>query len=734
MATQSPRAAGDGSEGSGDDTRRRGGPGAVGNQNLARQMLLRRIPLRTLQHTLGNRALARLLHETLPAKEASAPATAELQRKCACRGEGEEECPECRANRLAVQREAIGGDGGSEAPPIVEEVLSTPGQPLAESARKTLEPGFGHDFSQVRIHDDSKAGESASAVNALAYTVGNHIAFGAGQYAPGTQAGNRLLAHELTHTIQQTGGNPEEVQRFSWSDVTSAASNVGQQLEQGAAAVGSTLTSGAESAALAIANAIAAPFGGHVALGPSGGVEITIDDIEITEVSNQTAVLPVGFPTVTLFEEGFKAGIFNIDVWAGTILGDPSVTLTVGPAKLQNIKLLLDPFGGIYSASGQLYIDGAVVGSIEKADETRVTAAGVIPAEPPIPVIATGEVGKRAIFRLVGKGGFSDNVTLTYSSGSLVLNNDVDIKLGGIAELDYEAFLRIEIEGDEICSVIWPFFSHRLGEKGVEITLPVGVTAGAGGKKVTVGKPTTTPISPDSIPTDLQDEHEPTKCLGLEEILKLLCDKGILPKDVCSTLVPAVDPHPFGPHGGGGGGGGTGGGGSGGGGGIGPTADTCSAPVSPGSVQVDTGSFAGSKVNYNSNPKHTKMAQKSLSELSDIQKRCTTKTPPVTVECEKNFCTALARKDAVVYGSQIDSGARARYAILIKAAFDRNNNRYPKGDPQVAMQNSTSPAVGVDIKSGSQTGTYHVIANKPVTGNEFTGAHLVPGNVPPGTR
>ena len=95
---------------------------------------------------------------------------------------------------------------GAEAPSIVDSVLATPGQPLAELARQTLQPGFGHDFSDVRVHDDSQAAESASAVNALAYTVGNHIVFGQGQYAPGTAAGRHLLAHELTHTIQQTGG------------------------------------------------------------------------------------------------------------------------------------------------------------------------------------------------------------------------------------------------------------------------------------------------------------------------------------------------------------------------------------------------------------------------------------------------------------------------------------------------------------------------------------------------
>jgi hypothetical protein len=69
---------------------------------------------------------------------------------------------------------------------------------------------FGRDFSEVRVHTDAKAAESASAVNALAYTVGNDIVFGSGQYVPGTAAGKRLLAHELAHTVQQQGftGSP----------------------------------------------------------------------------------------------------------------------------------------------------------------------------------------------------------------------------------------------------------------------------------------------------------------------------------------------------------------------------------------------------------------------------------------------------------------------------------------------------------------------------------------------
>lgn len=77
------------------------------------------------------------------------------------------------------------------------------GQPLGASTRKFFEPRFGRDFSDVRIHEGSKAAETARSVNALAYTTGRDIVFAPSQYSPGTERGKRLLAHELTHTIQQ---------------------------------------------------------------------------------------------------------------------------------------------------------------------------------------------------------------------------------------------------------------------------------------------------------------------------------------------------------------------------------------------------------------------------------------------------------------------------------------------------------------------------------------------------
>lgn len=85
------------------------------------------------------------------------------------------------------------------------------GEPLPDSSRAFFEPRFGHDLSRVRIHSNAAAAESARTVNALAYTVGNDIVFGENQYAPETQSGKKLLAHELTHTLQQSG--PAMLQR-----------------------------------------------------------------------------------------------------------------------------------------------------------------------------------------------------------------------------------------------------------------------------------------------------------------------------------------------------------------------------------------------------------------------------------------------------------------------------------------------------------------------------------------
>ena len=133
------------------------------------------------------------------------PQSGLLQRKCVCGGTPGVDglCPECRSKRLSLQQHPFTPDERSKAPPIVHEVLRAPGRPLDAETRSFMERRFGHDFSQVRIHDESRAAASARSVGALAYTVGHDVVFGAGQYAPDTGEGRRILAHELAHVVQQ---------------------------------------------------------------------------------------------------------------------------------------------------------------------------------------------------------------------------------------------------------------------------------------------------------------------------------------------------------------------------------------------------------------------------------------------------------------------------------------------------------------------------------------------------
>jgi hypothetical protein len=130
-----------------------------------------------------------------------------LQRKCACgQHAGGGECEQCKKKQTSLQRKSTGHAALAAVPPIVNTVLSSPGRPLDASARAYMEPRFGHDFSQVRVHTDAQAAESTRAVRALAYTVGRDIVFGSGHYVPHSSAGKRLLAHELTHVVQQSLG------------------------------------------------------------------------------------------------------------------------------------------------------------------------------------------------------------------------------------------------------------------------------------------------------------------------------------------------------------------------------------------------------------------------------------------------------------------------------------------------------------------------------------------------
>ena len=156
-----------------------------------------------------------------------------IQRLCSqCGGESQQrlfrnsdddELGNNRQNNQSLQRKQEANQAATTVTPDTESrihALQVGGQPLSESSKAFFEPRFGQDFSQVRVHTDSQTAKLARSVSARAFTVGQHIVFGAGEYSSGSSTGRRLLAHELTHTLQQQGTTQPCTKKSPANEVT----------------------------------------------------------------------------------------------------------------------------------------------------------------------------------------------------------------------------------------------------------------------------------------------------------------------------------------------------------------------------------------------------------------------------------------------------------------------------------------------------------------------------------
>lgn len=145
--------------------------------------------------------------------------------------------PECAAQEEeAVQREMAGARSVTASSHLESQFQSLEGRgnSLPPELRGFFEPRFGRDLSSVRIHTDGPASESARQLRARAYTRGNHVVFAAGEYAPHSHEGRQLLAHELTHTIQQASRGNTQIQRWvlptDWLDYIGLAIDIGERV------------------------------------------------------------------------------------------------------------------------------------------------------------------------------------------------------------------------------------------------------------------------------------------------------------------------------------------------------------------------------------------------------------------------------------------------------------------------------------------------------------------------
>ena len=145
----------------------------------------------------------------------------QVSRKCAaCEEQVSRKRPACEAEEK-LQKKGVGSQAGpADAPASVHEALRSPGQPLDAATRAYFEPRFGRDFSDVRVHSDPRASHAADAVQAQAFTFGSDIVFGGAKFSPSTFAGRKLVAHELTHVVQQgaapaaTTSSPAQIEDF----------------------------------------------------------------------------------------------------------------------------------------------------------------------------------------------------------------------------------------------------------------------------------------------------------------------------------------------------------------------------------------------------------------------------------------------------------------------------------------------------------------------------------------
>jgi hypothetical protein len=168
-----------------------------------------------MQRTVGNRVVQRMVAAARTEKRQPAGVpeadpqgtTAILQPKCACGGT----CSACRDHEETDIKTMLH--------------KKTPGKALEPTVRADMEERFGEDFRGVRIHSDAQARDTARQLGADAYTVSKDIFFDAGKYDPTSYQGRRLLAHELTHTVQQTRG-------FRRSRAAIAVGQVGDRYER----------------------------------------------------------------------------------------------------------------------------------------------------------------------------------------------------------------------------------------------------------------------------------------------------------------------------------------------------------------------------------------------------------------------------------------------------------------------------------------------------------------------
>jgi hypothetical protein len=496
-----------------------------------------------LQHSLGNARLNRMLTpelgKTPPPEEAkskpsnSHPNGPMVQRKCACGGEAAKggECATCQAKRQAIQRSATGAAVSDDLPPSVTEALrSGGGQPLAATTRAPMEAALGADLGAVRVHTGSHVARAARDISAEAFTHGQDIYFADGRYQPHTTDGKRLLAHELTHTVQQGSGagiQSSSVLSQPGDPLEREAEEIAQRVVSGHPASPSVISRCGTSAVQRQLGEVAS--GGGEAEGPAAGgalpgtVPGVIDTITgisdeiwglaksltsalggVVSISGSRLVIAVpaiqvcpavavqlSLGAIPLIEFPIVEGVLplspTVELYGAVKLGlslTPEISAQLGPCYLNGLHIEIDALGPSFSAGGSVSVTVAVgLGAELDAFVRGEVGMLIIIPELPIPIeipVVGAEVGLAGQMRAIGAATFTYSAGFAYGGGTFRASREEDTDIGLAADIGIGAFGQIDLLGVNLCRLYWPFWQWH-GDMGMNFTLSDDLEISTGG-------------------------------------------------------------------------------------------------------------------------------------------------------------------------------------------------------------------------------------------------------------
>jgi hypothetical protein len=357
-----------------------------------------------------------------------------------------------------------------------------------------------------------------------ASSVAGGVASGAGDVAGGVAAGAHDVAGGIGAGINDVAGG-----------VAAGASDVMGGLRRGAASVAGGLASGA--------GRILGGLGLGITPAPGGGFLITIPDIDLCEPHDMPVIdSPEWSMFVPLYGGAVPIGPVVIGGALGfTVRYRMQLMMALGPCVLRHIAVLIDPLGGRYGGTAQLYVAAALGPRLTLSGALAAMGGIVIPTVPPITLIAGVEGGLRGTGRASALGAIQSTVAVLYSGGRLSFSATNDLMAALHLRGDLDAYVAATVFNRIVCEYVWNLLSW---EGGPAWRLRIPITAGVGGGAPAAGRigPITWGMIPIStIANAIQGTVPGKHCMTWREILRMLCEATAIPDSICKVLLPDED-------------------------------------------------------------------------------------------------------------------------------------------------------------------------------------------------